>query len=302
LHAVALTSALASQNSADMSKIAFLGTGLLGSGFVKGLRSKGHEVTVWNRTAGKAQELVALGATVASTPAEAVAGVDRVHLCLSADSAVEEVLAQVLPVVPRTTPILDHSTTSPALTAERGARLAELGQAFLDAPVFMSPAAAVKCAGIMMCSGPRQVFDQIQAEVATMTGELWYVGDEWQRAAGLKLLGNSMLFSIAAGLADVLTIAAGCGLSPDDAMEVLGKLKPGGALEIRGKKMAAGDYSASFELTMARKDMGLMLEAVGDLPAPMLRAIAERSDELIAEGHGSKDLGVLAIGAVPAQA
>ncbi len=285
-----------------MSKIAFFGAGLLGSGFVRGLRSKGHDVTVWNRTTGKAQELEEVGAKVAATPQQAIVDADRVHLCLSADAAVEDVLAAILPVLPRTTPLLDHSTTSPALTAERGARLTELGQAFLDAPVFMSPAAAAKGAGIMMCSGPRQVFDRIQAEVSTMTGELWYVGPEWQRAAGLKLLGNSMLFSVAAGLADVLSIAAGCGLSPDDAMEVLGKLKPGGTLEVRGKKMAAGDYSASFELTMARKDMGLMLEALGELPAPMLRAIAARTDELIAQGHGAKDLGVLAIDAVPPRA
>jgi 3-hydroxyisobutyrate dehydrogenase-like beta-hydroxyacid dehydrogenase len=282
-----------------MSKIAFLGTGLLGSGFVKGLRSKGHEVTAWNRTAGKAQELAELGASVARTPAEAVAGADRVHLCLSADAAVDSVLEAILPAVARTTPILDHSTTAPQLTLARGARLAAAGQAFLHAPVFMSPAAAVKCAGIMMCSGPRALFEQVQSEVATMTGELWFVGEDYQRAAGLKLLGNSMLFSIAGGLADVFTIAAGCGLSPDDAMEVLGKLKPAGALEVRGKKMAAGDYSASFELTMARKDMGLMLDAVGDRPLVALRAMAQRSDQLIAEGHGADDLGVLAIGAVP---
>lgn len=284
-----------------MSKIAFLGTGLLGSGFVKGLRSKDHEVTVWNRTAGKAQELIEAGAKVASSPAEAVAGVDRVHICLSADAAVDAVLEAALPGLAKGTPVLDHTTTAPKLTAARAERLTAAGHAFLHAPVFMSPAAAAKCAGIMMSSGPQALFDRVQAEVATMTGELWYVGAEFQRAAGLKLLGNSMLFSIAAGLADVFAIAAGCGLSPADAMDVMGKLKPAGALEIRGKKMAAGDYSASFELTMARKDMGLMLDAVGDYPLAALRAIAARSDELIAQGHGAEDLGVLALGAVPAK-
>jgi prephenate dehydrogenase len=157
-----------------MSKIAFLGTGLLGSGFVKGLRSKGHDVVTWNRTAGKAQELVALGATVAATPGEAVAGADRVHLCLSADAAVDAVLEAVLPAIGRATPLLDHSTTAPKLTAARGARLAAAGQAFLHAPVFMSPAAAAKGVGIMLCSGPRALFDEVQAEVATMTGELWF--------------------------------------------------------------------------------------------------------------------------------
>lgn len=284
-----------------MSKIAFLGTGLLGSGFVKGLRSKGHEVTVWNRTLAKAEHLTAVGATVASSPMEAVAGADRVHLCLSADAAVDSVLEVALLSIVRGTPILDHSTTAPKTTGPRGERLTALGHAYLHAPVFMSPAAAEKGAGIMMVSGPKALFDRVEAEVATMTGELWFVGEDFRRAAGLKLLGNSMLFSIAAGLADVFAIAAGSGLSPADAMEVLGKLKPAGALEIRGKKMAAGDYSASFELTMARKDMGLMLDAVGDLPLAALRAIAARSDELIAQGHGAADLGVLALGAVPAK-
>lgn len=285
-----------------MSKIAFLGTGLLGSGFVKGLLDKHHEVAVWNRTAGKAQELAALGARVASTPAEAVVGAERVHLCLSADAAVDAVLEAVLPAVARDTPILDHSTTAPVLTAARGARMVAAGQAFLHAPVFMSPAAAAKGAGIMMCGGPEALFLRVQAEVATMTGELWFTGADYQRAAGLKLIGNSMLFSIASGLADVFTIAAGCGISPGEAMEVLGKLKPAGALEVRGKKMAAGDYSASFELTMARKDLGLMLDVIGDRPLAALRAIAQRSDELIAEGHGAEDLGVLAVSAVPPKA
>ena len=93
-----------------MSKIAFLGTGLLGSGFVKGLLGKGHEVTVWNRTAGKAQELEAQGARVASTPAEAVVGAERVHLCLSADAAVERSDAAVKATVALDAPTCETST------------------------------------------------------------------------------------------------------------------------------------------------------------------------------------------------
>lgn len=279
-----------------MATIAFLGTGLLGSGFVQGLLGKGHTVRVWNRTAPKAQALVEAGAQLAASPAAAVEGAERVHLCLRADEAVDEVLA-ALPAL--RVPVIDHTTTSPALTAARAAQQEAQGRAFLHAPVFMSPAAAAKGAGIMLCSGPKARFEAVQAELAAMTGELWYVGEDFQRAAGLKLLGNSMLFTIAAGLADVFTIAAGCGLTPADAMEVMARLKPAGALEVRGKKMAAGDFAASFELTMARKDMGLMLDAVGERPLAALRAIALRSDELIAQGHGAEDLGVLAVAAVP---
>lgn len=279
--------------------IAFLGTGLLGSGFVKGLCSKGREVAVWNRTASKALDLQSLGARVASSPADAVAGAQRVHLCLHADEAVDAVIAAVLPALAADAVLVDHTTTAPALTALRGQRLTAAGHRFLHAPVFMSPAAAAKGLGIMMCGGPAQIFAELEAELGTMTGELWYVGADYQRAAGLKLLGNSMLFSVAAGLADVFTIAIACGLTATDAQDVLSRLKPAGAIEVRGKKMAAGDYRASFELTMARKDMGLMLDVVADRPLSALRAIAQRSDELIAQGHGGDDLGVLAVAAIP---
>lgn len=282
-------------------RIAFFGTGLLGTGFIRHLLATTGTVTVWNRTAAKAAPLAEAGARIAASVAEAAAGADRIHLCVKDDAAVDAILAEAVPALPPGAVVIDHTTTSIVGSRARGARLAAAGVGFLHAPVFMSPAAAEKGAGIMMVSGPKALFDRVEAEVATMTGELWFVGEDFRRAAGLKLLGNSMLFSIAAGLADVFAIAAGSGLSPADAMEVLGKLKPAGALEIRGKKMAAGDYSASFELTMARKDMGLMLDAVGDLPLAALRAIAARSDELIAQGHGAADLGVLALGAVPAK-
>ncbi|MCA9675182.1 MAG: NAD(P)-dependent oxidoreductase, partial [Myxococcales bacterium] len=174
------------------------------------------------------------------------------------------------------------------------------GHAFLHAPVFMSPAAARDAKGIMLCVGPQAIFERVDAALAAMTGDLWYLGDDPRRAAGFKLMGNAMLVAIAAGLADVFQLSRGLGLTPDDAMAVMGRLRPGGAIDNRGRKMAAGDFAASFELTMARKDMGLMLDAIGDAPLAALRAIATRTDALIDAGHGAEDLGVLAVDAVPA--
>ena len=72
----------------------------------------------------------------------------------------------------------------------------------------------------------------------------------------------------------------------------------GASIGIRGKRMGNGDFAPSFELAMARKDVGLMLDAVGDAPLSVLRSIAARADELIARGHGADDLGVLAVDAV----
>ena len=103
-----------------------------------------------------------------------------------------------------------------------------------------------------------------------------------------------MLFVIAAGVADVFAMAKGLGIAPAEALEVFSKFQPGGVIKSRGEKMARGDFSASFELTMARKDMRLMLEAAGDQPMTVLPGIATRMDEAIAKGHGQDDLGAIA--------
>jgi 3-hydroxyisobutyrate dehydrogenase-like beta-hydroxyacid dehydrogenase len=142
------------------------------------------------------------------------------------------------------------------------------------------------------------VFARVDGALASMTGDLWYVGEDLRRAAGMKLVGNAMLIALAAGVADTLAVGKGVGLSPADAFSVLARLKPGGAIDLRGKRMANGDFAATFELAMARKDLGLMLDAVGDAPLAALRAIATRSDELVARGHGGDDLGVLAVDAI----
>ncbi len=278
--------------------IAFLGTGLLGSGFVHHLLATTSGVSVWNRTAGKAAPLVAAGARLAPSPADAVAGAERVHLCLKDDAAVDAVLDAALPSLSSEAVIIDHTTTSADGAAARGARLAAAGHAFLHAPVFMSPAAARDAKGIMMCAGPQALYDRCDGALASMTGDLWYLGEDLRRAASFKLIGNAMLIGIAGALADTLALGKALGVSPLDAHSVLARLRPGGAIDIRGKRMAEGDFAASFELAMARKDVGLMLDALGDAPLTMLRGLAARADALIAAGHGADDLGVLAVDAV----
>src|SRR5206468_12147257 len=127
-----------------------------------------------------------------------------------------------------------------------------------------------------------------------MTGEVWYIGEAGDRAAAYKIFGNSMLFVIAAGVADVFAMAKGLGIAPADALAVFAKFQPTGVIKSRGEKMARGDFSASFEMTMARKDMRLMLEAAGPQPTVVLQAIAARMDDAIAKGHGKDDLGAIA--------
>jgi 3-hydroxyisobutyrate dehydrogenase len=103
-----------------------------------------------------------------------------------------------------------------------------------------------------------------------------------------------MIFTIIAGINDVFAMSRNLGISPVDAMQVFAKFQPAGVIKSRGDKMARGDFAATFELTMARKDARLMLEAGDGQPMLVLPAVARRMDEAIAQGHGKDDLGALA--------
>ena len=277
-----------------MSRIAFLGTGLLGSGMIESMLRRGLRVTVWNRTLSKTAPLAALGATVAQTPEQAVADADEVHVILSDDSAVDGLLDRIAGHVPASAVVVDHTTTSPAGTKARLANAAARGLQLVHAPVFMGPAMARESKGLMMVSGPQALFDRVQPTLAGMAADLWYLGEREDLAAALKLFGNSMLFAMTGGIADILAMAKNLHVDPVEAIGVFTRFNAAAALTGRAQKIAHGDFSASFELTMARKDIRLMLEAAGQEALVSLPSIAQRMDEAIAAGHGKDDLGAIA--------
>ena len=281
-----------------MTHIAFLGTGLLGSAFIEAAATRGDDIVVWNRTIDKARALESFGVRVASSPADAVRGAARVHLVLKDDAVVEEVIAALRPGLGRDTIVVDHTTTQPALTAERARRLNAEGVHYLHCPVFIGPAAARAGQGTILASGPRALFDRVKDALERMAPKVVYAGERPDLAAVYKLCGNAFIIGLNALVADVFSIAAGSQVPPSDALGILDFFNPSAVIAGRGKNMLAGDYSPSFELAMARKDVRLMIETAGDQPLATLPAIAARMDELIAEGHGAEDLAVMGRDAV----
>ncbi|NJD89230.1 MAG: NAD(P)-dependent oxidoreductase [Betaproteobacteria bacterium] len=278
-----------------MANIALLGTGLLGSGFAEAAAARGDIVTAWNRTPDKAAALGRFSVKAAATPAEAVRGASRVHLVLRDDAVVEEVIAAARPGLTPGAILLDHTTTRPDLTAERAKRLRSEGLHYLHCPVFMGPAAARQAQGSMMVAGPKDLFAQVEADLAKMTGRLEYLGERPDLAAVHKLFGNTVIIGLVAIMADVLALARASDVDGQEAIERLRKLDLNAMVTRRGVAMAKGDFAASFELAMARKDVGLMIETIGDGPMAALPAIAARMDELIAAGHGAKDTTALGL-------
>jgi 3-hydroxyisobutyrate dehydrogenase-like beta-hydroxyacid dehydrogenase len=107
-----------------------------------------------------------------------------------------------------------------------------------------------------------------------------------------------MIIGVTGVLSDAMSVVSESGVPAADAMQVLSFFDVGNVVKARGAKILEGDLRASFELTMARKDVRLMLEAAGDRPLAALPAVAARMDALIAEGHGQADLAVLGKNAV----
>jgi 3-hydroxyisobutyrate dehydrogenase len=277
--------------------IAFFGTGMLGSGFVRALRKRGEVVAVWNRTAARAAALETYGAKAFDDPAEATRGASRVHLSVSDDDAVDDILERARAGFDPGVVIVDHTTTSATGTAARAARWQERSIAFVHAPVFMGPQNALESTGLMLVSGDPKTIELVRPALELMTGKLVELGARPDAAAAFKLLGNLFLMFVTAGLADFLMLAKATGVAPEEAVKLFDAFNPGTTINARAKRMLDGNWSApSWELAMARKDARLMLDEAkrAEVVLAVLPAIAKRMDEVIAEGHAHSDWTVLA--------
>jgi 3-hydroxyisobutyrate dehydrogenase-like beta-hydroxyacid dehydrogenase len=279
-----------------MTQTAYLGTGLLGSAFVEAAAKRGEQITVWNRTQSKARALEQFGVRVATTPADAVRGAASVHLVLTDDEVVDDVIAALRPGLSPDAIILDHSTNLPARTAARSRRLNGEGVKYLHCPVFIGPPAARAGKGTILSSGPRQLFEARRDELSRMAERLEYFGERPDLAAVWKLCGNAFFIGLTALVSDVLSVARGADAPPADALKVLELFNGSALVAARGKTMIGGELSPpNFELAMARKDVRLMIETADSVPLAALPGIAARMDSLIAEGHGNEDLAVLGV-------
>jgi 3-hydroxyisobutyrate dehydrogenase len=277
--------------------ITILGTGLLGSGFARGLCTKGEQVRVWNRSREKALALEPFGATAVVDPVEAVRGADRTHVVLSDDAAVDAVLAAAAPGFGVGALVFDHSTISTAGARERTARWRDRGVIYQHAPVFMGPQNAAENTGIMLISGERAIVARVAPLLTPMTGKLVDLGARVDAAAAFKLLGNLFLIALSAGFTDMLALAKAMDVTPSQVAGLFEYFNPGAAVPARFKRMTDADYDhPTWELDMARKDVRLMQAeaASAGVALSMLPSVAALMDRFIAEGHGHADWTVVA--------
>lgn len=264
----------------------------MGSGFVRRLRANGHEVNVWNRSAAKAQALEADGARAYGDPTQALAGAERIHLSLADDASVDAVLEPLAALIPAATWIVDHTTTAPTPTAERAARWQARGRTFIHAPVFMGPSNALEGSGVMLVSGEKSLYDALVPALQQMTGKLLYMGEAPERAAAFKLFGNMTLIGIVGVLGDVNRLAHAVGIPTSEAFSLFEDFNPGQTLLARAQRIDSADVTKpSFEVSMARKDVRLMIEEAqrGGFDLFVMPGVAAMYDAAIARGEGALD-------------
>ena len=280
-----------------LMNIAFLGTGLMGSGFVRRLGAQGHTVQAWNRSPEKARALEGERVRAFERAADAVAGAQRIHLSLADDASVDAVLEPLADVLPAGAWIVDHTTTAVTPTAQRAARWAARGRVFVHAPVFMGPANAAEGSGLMLLSGAPAHRDALLPDLQAMTGKVVWMGEQPERAAAFKLFGNLTLLGLLAVLGDVNRLAHAVGISTHEAFSLFQHFNPGQTLPQRAARIEAQPHAAaSFELSMARKDVRLMMEeaARAGVDLYITPAMAALFDAGLARGEGALDVAAAA--------
>jgi 3-hydroxyisobutyrate dehydrogenase len=279
---------------AYMEKIAFYGTGLLGSAFVRAFLRRGIHVNVWNRTFSKAQALEEHGAKAFQRADDAARDATRVHLCLRDDASVDAALDAAVAGIRPGTLVVDHTTVAPSGIVARTLRMEAAGLTFVHAPVFMGPPNALEGSGAMVCSVRQTLYERVRPILEPMTGRLVHLGERADRAATFKLMGNASILAIIGIINDIFRIADANGITREDAYELFSFFNPASQISGRGKRMASGDYEPTWTLDMAHKDALLMIEAASGRALPIVNAVERELRRAEEAGLAHRDLGAIA--------
>jgi 3-hydroxyisobutyrate dehydrogenase len=280
-------------------RVGFVGLGTMGSFMAANLLKAGFPLSVWNRTASRADEVVALGAERASSPADLARTCGIVVACLTDSPQVEAVLFGPYGLAEGLASgslFIDCSTLSPLKAQEFAARLSTQGVSMLDAPVSGGSEGAKNATLTIMVGGADGDVERASGVLGAMGRSVNHLGPvgagQWAKA-----INQVILCGVYLGVAEGVTLGLKAGL---DVGRVLSALKGGAAgswvLENRSGRMIDDEYPLGFKIALHRKDLAIGLalaESVGAvLPVTVMAATFE--DELIAEGHGDDDNSALA--------
>lgn len=270
--------------------VSFIGLGVMGRPMAGHLVDAGFDVRVHNRSRGAVEELAALGARPLDGSAEA--GSARFVITMLPDSPdVRAVADELIPALGEGTTWIDMSTISPVLTRELAAEVDARGAAMLDAPVSGGDKGARDATLSIMVGGHAETFAAARPVLEVLGKTIVLVGEH---GAGqvVKACNQIMVAMAMQGMAEALVLAAKTGVDPDVVVDVLsGGLARCGALEVRGKRAAAGDFEPGFRARLHRKDLAIALETGAEVGVPLAATSLVRDlfDAMVESGRGDLD-------------
>ncbi|AOB32488.1 oxidoreductase [Bordetella sp. H567] len=251
-------------DATSSKKVAFLGLGVMGFPMAGHLARAGHQVTVYNRTAAKAQEWAGeFGGKTAGTPREAAAGAEIVFCCVGNDDDLRSVVLGddgAFAGMGKAAVFVDHTTASAQVARELHAEATRRGMHFIDAPVSGGQAGAVNGVLTVMCGGEQDVFDRIKPVAQVFGRAVTLVG-----AAGAgqlaKMVNQICIAGLVQGLSEGLAFGQAAGLDMKLVLDVISKgAAQSWQMENRGSTMVDDKFDFGFAVNWMRKDLGLVLE------------------------------------------
>ncbi|MCA5923750.1 NAD(P)-dependent oxidoreductase [Curtobacterium oceanosedimentum] len=274
-------------------RVTVLGTGAMGAGVAGSLLREGHEVTVWNRSADRAAPLADRGATVATSPADAVERAEVVLLTLFDTDAVVDVLERAAGAAPSDSVWVQASTIGVDGTATVVQLAEQHGITLVEAMMLGTKAPAEQGKPTMLAAGPGELLDRVTPVLDAVGAKTVRAGDHVGDGTALKLAANAWIASITAATGQSLAIAAALGLDPDLFLQAIeGSASDSAYAHTKGAAMIARTFPAQFALDGLRKDIGLITDAArtAGVSTTLLEALDRVYADASAAGHGADDI------------
>ncbi|ATG35565.1 putative 3-hydroxyisobutyrate dehydrogenase [Phaeobacter piscinae] len=256
-----------------MAKVAFLGLGVMGYPMAGHLAAAGHEVTVYNRTAAKAEAWAKEHTgTAAATPREAAAGAEFVMACVGNDDDLRSVClgdAGAFGGMDAGAIFVDHTTVSAKVTRELNTAAAGLGLSFVDAPISGGQAGAENGVLSVMCGGDQAAYDKAEPIIAVYARICRRIGES---GAGqmTKMCNQIAIAGLVQGLSEALHFAEKAGLDGREVVEVISQGAAGSwQMANRHETMLDDHFEHGFAVDWMRKDLGICLDAAEETGASL---------------------------------
>jgi 3-hydroxyisobutyrate dehydrogenase-like beta-hydroxyacid dehydrogenase len=274
-----------------MTKVAVIGLGIMGHGIADNFLRNGYELTVWNRSAEKAQDLTARGARLAVSVADAVKDADLVFEVTANDESSRELWQGETGIMACATPgqiLITCATLSVAWVDELAATCQEKGLTFFDMPMTGSRAGAESGTMVLLVGGDEEKLNQVKPHLEKIASQVKYFGKAGS-GMRIKLVLNCLQAVHLAGFGEAMRLAKQLGLDEKTTGEMLIE-KPGGATT----QMAWRDHQnhpdpVNFAVELIAKDETYALRNIDTAQTPLVASTLEQYQKAIAEGHGHDD-------------